>query len=371
MAVDKVTNRLYWNDGKLNTIESSKLNGHDRQLIISDALQPYGLVVVGSHVFWTDWQTQTLHRADKFTGLNRTVIRDKLEGLMDVRAILDEPTPENRCRKDNGGCSHLCLRNPISYSCACPTGISMSKHNNKICEPQPSTYLLFATRAALSRISFDTKETWDFTLPIKGVEHAIDMDFHWERKLIFYTDAAADAIVSVNMLNFSDTKAIIPKNLSNPNGISVDWIADNIYWTDTGNKVVEVSRLDGSFRKVVVSENLHEPRALAVFPKKGYLFWTDWGDSSKIERSHMDGSSRKAIVTSDLGFPNGLVIDYEAKRIYWSDSKWDRIETADLFGRNRIQLIHTSPNVPPTHPFGIAQVSDQYTLNQPVLTLRV
>lgn len=357
LAIDKVSDRLYWNDGKLSVIESSKLNGHDRQLIISDVVQPYGLVVVGSHVYWTDWQTQKLHRADKFTGLNRTVIRDKLQGLMDVRAILDEPTPENVCGKNNGGCSHLCLRNPNSYSCGCPTGIAMSKHNSKVCETQPSTYLLFATRSALSRISLDTKEIWDFTLPIKEVEHAIDVDFHWEKKLIFFTDIDTDTINSVSMLNFSDSKVLVSKNISTPNGIAVDWIADNVYWTDTGNKVVEVARLDGSLRKVVVSENLQEPRSIAVFPKKGYLYWTDWGDSSKIERSHMDGSSRKAIITADLGFPNGLVLDYEAKRLYWSDAKWDRIETSDLFGRNRIQLVHTSPNVPSTHPFGLAQVT--------------
>ena len=32
----------------------------------------------------------------------------------------------NRCGDDNGGCSHLCLPNVISYSCACPTGFLLT-----------------------------------------------------------------------------------------------------------------------------------------------------------------------------------------------------------------------------------------------------
>lgn len=68
LAIDRPTNRLYWNDAKLSTIESSDLNGKDRKLIINNVPHPYGLVVVGSHVYWTDWQTRALHRADKNTG---------------------------------------------------------------------------------------------------------------------------------------------------------------------------------------------------------------------------------------------------------------------------------------------------------------
>lgn len=68
LAIDRPANRLYWNDAKLSTIESSDLHGKDRKLVINNVPHPYGLVVVGNHVYWTDWQTRALHRADKSTG---------------------------------------------------------------------------------------------------------------------------------------------------------------------------------------------------------------------------------------------------------------------------------------------------------------
>jgi low-density lipoprotein receptor-related protein 4 len=71
------------------------------------------------------------------------------------------------------------------------------------------------------------------------------------------------------MHNFSNYEDIISTNLSTPTGLAVDWIANNIYWTDTTRKVIEVSRLDGSCRKVLIYDKVEDPRALTVFPKKG------------------------------------------------------------------------------------------------------
>lgn len=87
LAIDRPSNRLYWNDAKLKTIESIHLDGVDRQTVLTDLPHPYGLVIVGSHIYWTDWETQALHRAEKSNGSDRTVIRSHLRGLMDIRSI--------------------------------------------------------------------------------------------------------------------------------------------------------------------------------------------------------------------------------------------------------------------------------------------
>ncbi|XP_056643570.1 low-density lipoprotein receptor-related protein 4 isoform X1 [Diorhabda sublineata] len=351
LAIDRPDSRLYWNDGKLNTIESSNLSGKDRKKILTAVPHPYGLVVVGNHIYWTDWQTRSLHRADKNTGKDKTIIRDKLEGLMDVRSVQSDNTAENACGNKNGGCSHLCLRNPVSFTCACPTGLSKTKTDDKQCEPIPETFLLIATRYALSQVSLDTNDAWDVTLPVDEIENAIDVDFHWEKKLYFYTDIEKNVIASVSMYNLSDIKILVSKNLSSPDGLAVDWIANNIYWTNTGNKIIEVARLDGNHRKTVIKDYLHDPRSIVVYPKKGFIFWTDWG-IPKIERAHLDGSNRKNLVHSQLNFPIGLVIDYVKKRLYWIDAKLneEKIETTDLHGNNRVMI-----SVQSTHPFSLTQ----------------
>lgn len=253
----------------MHVIESSDLSGKNRKIHVENVPHPYGLVVVDNQIYWTDWQTKALHRTWKNEIQNKTIIRDNLEGLMSVRAMQEEQVVENVCGENNGGCSHLCLRNPTSFTCACPTGILMTESNPKQCKTQPDQYLLFATRTTLARVSLDTPELWDVTLPIDNIHNAVGIDFHWDKKTIFYTDVEMDIIRSVNMTDFSDTKVVISMNLTKTDGLAVDWIADNLYWTDTGNKVLEVSRLDGSHRKVIIKDGLDEPRAIALFPKKG------------------------------------------------------------------------------------------------------
>lgn len=57
--------------------------------------------------------------------------------------------------------------------------------------------------------------------------------------------------------------------LRNPDGVAVDWVAGNLFWTDTGTDRIEVARLDGSSRRVIISDDLDEPRAIIVEPVNG------------------------------------------------------------------------------------------------------
>ena len=247
----------------------------------------------------------------------------------------------------------------------------------------PKNFLLFATRKTLERISFDTPEMWSVALPIGNIHNAFSVDFHWQKSLMVYTDVNLRIIRyeslncedintnidhvsdfkfysrTVNMYNFSDIKTIISgSNTSAPFRVAVDWIADNVYWTDMKNNAIEVARIDGSCRKKLL-ENLKEPRSLGLFPKESYLFWTEWGDHPKIERASLDGSNRKAIVSTDLHFPNGLSIDYVNRKVYWADALKDRIEVCDLHGRFRVTLIPDA-----VIAFGLTQVRITFFLIQ-------
>lgn len=353
LAIDRPTHRLYWNDGKKNKIESCNFNGQNRRIIVKNIPFPYGLVIVGNHMYWTDWKTQALHRAGKLKGSDSKIIRRNLTGLMDVRAVQTDNTAENACGINNGGCSHLCLRNPTSYTCACPTGILLKKNSTTTCEELPSTFLLVSTRFAISRISLDTAELWDYTLPIKNINEAYDLDFHWRRKKIYYNDIEQKVIRSINMNDLSDVNDVVQ---TPTNGIAVDWIADNIYWTNSEKKTIEVANLEGAYRKTIIGDNLQDPRSIAVFPRRGFLYWTDWKDA-KIERSFLDGSSRLVLINDGIILPLGLTIDYGSKRLYWIEAKSNegQIETANLHGQNRVIL-----NVAQTFPYSLAQVGSVF-----------
>ena len=53
-------------------------------------------------------------------------------------------------------------------------------------------------------------------------------------------------------------------------GIAVDWIADNLYWTDEGEGAVYVARLSQpEISKKIVSGNMSHPRAIVINPTEG------------------------------------------------------------------------------------------------------
>lgn len=57
---------------------------------------PYGLTLLGPHIYWTDWQSRSIQRADKNTGTNTITVRSNLPGLMDIQAVdMDRPLGES------------------------------------------------------------------------------------------------------------------------------------------------------------------------------------------------------------------------------------------------------------------------------------
>ena len=63
----------------------------------------------------------------------------------------------------------------------------------------------------------------------------------------------------------------IPPGLGSPEGVAVDWVGRNMYWTDSGLDRVEVANLDGTNRKTLFDANLVNPRAIVVDPGKGWV----------------------------------------------------------------------------------------------------
>ena len=52
-------------------------------------------------------------------------------------------------------------------------------------------------------------------------------------------------------------------------GLAIDWIAQNIYWTDMRLDTIEAAKTDGSMRSIILSDHLDAPRALVVDPAGG------------------------------------------------------------------------------------------------------
>ena len=63
--------------------------------------------------------------------------------------------------------------------------------------------------------------------------------------------------------------SLIPTGMESPEGIAIDYVGRNMFYTDSELDVVAVSDLNGEFQKVLHSTNLVNPRAIAVDPLRG------------------------------------------------------------------------------------------------------
>nr|XP_050041186.1 low-density lipoprotein receptor-related protein 6-like isoform X1 [Dermacentor andersoni] len=343
LTVDYEARRIYWVDAKLKLISSMDYDGENRAVVIHGSLSlPFALTVVGDTLYWTDWQLRAVLSCSKQTGgQKRTVLVGELDP-MDIQAYSPVRQPKgegSQCSYNNGGCSHLCLVSSEApfYSCACPTGVRLL-NDSRSCARGAEQILLLARRKDLRRISLDTLDYTDVVLPLRGLKHAIALDYDPVEGRVYWTDDEL-CLIQRAFLNGTGQEAVVTLEVQHPDGLAVDVVARNLYWTDTGTDRIEVARLNGTARKVLIAEGLAEPRAIVLDPPQGWMYWTDWGQSAKIERAALDGSDRLVLVSTDLGWPNGLALDAREGRLYWADARTDRIESTRLDGSDRRVLL--------------------------------
>ena len=71
LTLDQEQNRLYWVDGSYHKLEYLDLNLNTRVNLISSSYllpYPFGLTLLGDHLYWTDRQLGTVYRANKTGG---------------------------------------------------------------------------------------------------------------------------------------------------------------------------------------------------------------------------------------------------------------------------------------------------------------
>lgn len=59
--------------------------GQDMVHVITEQVpQPMGLTLYNDFIFWADWQRQTIERANKSSGTNRTTIQTSIDSVRDI-----------------------------------------------------------------------------------------------------------------------------------------------------------------------------------------------------------------------------------------------------------------------------------------------
>ncbi|XP_042076596.1 low-density lipoprotein receptor-related protein 8 isoform X6 [Haplochromis burtoni] len=320
------------------------------------------------------------------------------DNVKDCKDWSDEPVKEcglNECADNNGGCSHICKDQRIGYECDCPSGYKLLDKKtcgdidecenpdacSQICinykgdykcecyegyEMDPasktckavgkSPYLLFTNRHEIRRIHLLKSE---YTQVVPTLKNAVALDVDVSTNKMFWCDLYHQKIYSayINKASDSSQQVTLIDSLHSPEGLAVDWVHKNIYWTDSGNKSISVATGDGRKRKMLITTELNEPRAIAVDPHQGFMYWSDWGGQAKIEKAGMNGVDRQILVSEHIEWPNGITLDLSNRRLYWVDSKLHLLSSVDFNGDNRKVLLSSHHHL--GHPFALTVFEDR------------
>ncbi|XP_058867450.1 low-density lipoprotein receptor-related protein 1 isoform X2 [Acipenser ruthenus] len=335
LTVDYLEQRILWIDARSDAIYSAMYDGSGLIEVLRGheyLSHPFAVTMYGGEVYWTDWRTNTLAKANKWTGHNVTVVQRTNTQPFDLQVYHPSRQPQapNPCAANGGKgpCSHLCLINfNQTFSCACPHLMKLQK-DNKTCY-ESRKFLLYARQIEIRGVDIDNpyyNYIISFTVP--DIDNVTVVDYDALEHRIYWSDVRTQTIKRA-FINGTGVETIISADLPNAHGLAVDWVSRNLFWTsyDANKKQINVARLDGSFKNAVV-QGLDKPHCLVLHPIKGKLYWTD-GDNISI--SNMDGTNRSLLFTNQKG-PVGLSIDFVTSQLYWISSGNNTINRCNLDG---------------------------------------
>lgn len=99
-------------------IERSSLTGANREVIVSTAIYPFAMTMFGQFIYWTDWNTRSIYRANKHDGSDqRLMIQNLPSRPMDIHVLASRKQQQcdSPCQQFNGGCSHICTPGTTSF----------------------------------------------------------------------------------------------------------------------------------------------------------------------------------------------------------------------------------------------------------------
>lgn len=216
--------------------------------------------------------------------------------------------------------------------------------------------LLFAQSMGINVISLPvTREnSVSRRLFARSDQISIALAYNCDSKRYYWTDVSKRKIYSSVLGGDGSRTQVVGDRVRSPEGVAVDFITGNVYWTDSTYDHIEVSSADGSNRMILVSGDMVNPRGIAVDPIRGRMYWTDWNRKApKIWVANMDGSDKRVLLSKDLKLPNDITIDFYRQRVCFVDAGTFKVECMGLDGQGR-ETIYQMKQVPRHHPFGLA-----------------
>uniref|UniRef100_A0A4W4GUH3 Low-density lipoprotein receptor-related protein 2 n=1 Tax=Electrophorus electricus TaxID=8005 RepID=A0A4W4GUH3_ELEEL len=365
LTIDYPNSLLYFADAYLDFIDYCDYNGNNRKQVLASDLvlqHPHAITIFEDFVYWTDRYVNRVIRANKWHGENQTVMLYNLPQPMGLVAMhpARQPAGDNPCAVSP--CTHICLLSasgPRFYSCACPSGWILAA-DQLTCVRVDDPFLVVVRDSIIYGISLNPDDKGnDAMVPVAGLQNGYDVDFDDAEQMIYWVEHPGE-IHRVKSDGTNRTEFAPAAILGSPVGLALDWMTQNLYYTNPSSQSIEVLRLKGDmqYRRTLITNNgtttgVGTPIGIAVDPARGKMYWTDQGTESgipaKVACADMDGSNSVTLFTNNLEHVEFITIDIEENKLYWAVTGTGLIEKGDVDGTNRITVVSGL-----SRPWGVA-----------------
>ncbi|KAK2588774.1 hypothetical protein KPH14_001654 [Odynerus spinipes] len=173
-----------------------------------------------------------------------------------------------------------------------------------------------------------------------GVDTPEDIAVDWVTGNIYFTDSGYQRI-GVCDNNGTYCTVIVNERAEKPRAIVLSPKSGIMYWSDWGSKPhIAMASMDGKNNVPFVQENIAWPNGLTIDYPNNRLYWID-AKLKKIESIRLDGRDRRTILSDVIKRPYSLAV-FENK-LYWSEWSSNTIESCDKFtGKDWKTLLHAN-----------------------------
>ncbi|XP_036833869.1 low-density lipoprotein receptor-related protein 8 isoform X3 [Oncorhynchus mykiss] len=299
----------------------------------------------------------------------------------------EDDCDQNECLVNNGGCSHLCVDQPMGFLCDCPAGMRLVHDSqceeidmcldsdvcNQLCVHVNGTFscdchegylmsprtgeckakgdvaqLVLSSSEGVRRVNTAGMEYREMAAHLLGPGPMAALTAN---RTVYWARPGQGSIYRISMDGKPLEPVLLLKGHGAVLGLAVDWIHELLYWTNADTHSIDVARLDVSAQRLLIG-GLAMPTGVAVEPLLGFLFWAEGGSSPRIERAGLDGEGRLPLITSAIWNPVAISLDMPRRLLYWVDSGMRTISRVGFDGQHRKTVVESNGYL--DRPFGLA-----------------
>ncbi|XP_044054121.1 very low-density lipoprotein receptor isoform X2 [Siniperca chuatsi] len=354
VAVDTISDRVYWTDERLRAIGSATLDGDDiRILQMKETTNPFSLAVFNDMLYWSDAKKRVVQAVNKISGKNRQVLLKRPRQPFGVKIIhpLLQMGIESPC--DKMDCSNMCVLAPGPKAvCKCPSGLLLAEDGLTCSSLFNSAFILMLSPSTVTQIYLQSRHTaaalkgWPehVALQVPSVNEAAIMDYSIRDHTLFLADDGTTSLSSFklkdsNLFSQGQRLKLLGDTIT---AMALDWATLNIYWSSNKQPRLQVTSFKAAHTAVLIKEGIGRVESIALHPPSGRVCFTNLGlqgsgTVATIECANMDGAEQ-SVVWKDAVQPTSLEFSSNGDTIYWADTGLGTIGSVQLDGSGYREL---------------------------------